>query len=134
MSAKRNVKSASAGMTTIPSEHQEQKALFQWIKLNEPKYKHLELAHASMNAGGRNPRLAKESGIKAGVPDVLIPVPKRGFCGLFIEMKRVKGGVVSKEQKWFIEELEKIGYCARVCRGYIEAVALIKWYWGECDD
>ena len=53
------------------------------------------------------------------------------FCGLAIEMKREKGGVVSDEQQAWIDGLNNAGYKAVVCRGYDEAIKTITEYLGE---
>ena len=47
----------------------------------------------------------KASGYKRGFPDVFIYEPRGGFHGLSIEMKKEKGGVVSKHQKQWKESL-----------------------------
>ena len=51
-----------------------------------------------------------------GVPDLFVPA-----WGLWIEMKRTKGGVVSVEQADWIEYLQGLGYAAVVCRVCDEA-------------
>lgn len=60
----------------------------------------------------------KAMGVKPGLPDYIV-VTKKNI--LFIEMKRVKGGVVSKHQKTWIEAIESVGGDAVVCRGFDEA-------------
>ena len=37
-------------------------------------------------------------GVKSGVPDLMLPIPKGGYHGLFIELKKEVGGITSKEQ------------------------------------
>jgi len=65
----------------------------------------------------------KVLGTRPGVPDLLVIVRDEL---VFIEMKRVKGGVVSPEQKEWVEALNKINnVSAHVCRGYEEAKDLI---------
>ena len=44
----------------------------------------------------------KKSGLKAGIPDLCIPA-----LGLWVEMKRQKGGVLSPEQKDWVYYLEE---------------------------
>ena len=110
--------------TAIPSEAQEQKALFHWAELAKIGHPELELLYATPNGGSRNPieaRHLKEQGVKPGVPDIFLPVPKNGYHGLWIEMKRRKGGRVSEAQDWFIGKMNELGYKATVCKGWEEA-------------
>ena len=61
----------------------------------------------------------KAMGVRSGVPDMLIVYP---HTVLFLELKRLKGGVVSDSQKHWIESLEKTKKVhARVARGFNEA-------------
>ena len=69
----------------------------------------------------------KRMGVKPGVPDLLLPVSRRGFHGLFIEMKKI-GGQVSADQKWWMEQLSGNGYCCRVCYGWQQAAEVLIWY------
>ena len=75
----------------------------------------------------RGARLRAE-GLKSGVPDVLIfdKNSRPGSVGLAIELKRVKGGRVSEDQKRWLEELEKRGWVCRVCRGFDEVHQVLK--------
>ena len=50
------------------------------------------------------------------------------YAGLYIEMKRKKGGKESSEQKEWREYLISQGYKAVVCKGADEAIAAIKEY------
>ena len=67
----------------------------------------------------RNKRL----GVHAGVPDYVIVMPNKT---IFIEMKRDKGGVVSKPQKEWIEALNNGCTEAYVCKGAEQAIDLIQ--------
>ena len=68
----------------------------------------------------------KAEGVKRGVPDIFVPIPRHGFHGLWIEMKRADGGTVSKEQKEFIAYAQGAGYAACVCYGWLEAAEAIR--------
>jgi hypothetical protein len=95
----------------IPSEDHEQMHLVQWFRRTYPGVR----IFAIPNGGHRHPAVAaklKATGASAGVPDLFIPAWK-----LWIEMKRVKGGTVSAEQKDWIKYLEEVGYCVKVCKG-----------------
>ena len=72
--------------------------------------------------------MLKATGATAGVPDLFLPVPTSQYHGLFIEMKRTKGGKVSPEQKEWLEYLNSAGYRAVVCKGFLEAKAVIESY------
>ncbi len=85
----------------------------------------LALIFAIPNGGRRDAvtgaRL-KAEGVRAGVPDLFLPVARRGFHGLFIELK-APGGAASLEQHGWIARLRQAGYAAEVCCGW-EAAAL----------
>lgn len=119
---------------SMPSEYAEQATLVQWFARQYPKIGHLLVA--SMNGayiGGGKGRFAliakyKLAGMRNGFPDLFLPVPTAQYHGLFIEMKRTKGGTVSKEQKDWLEYLNSAGYKAVVCKGFLEAKAAIESY------
>ena len=58
----------------------------------------------------------KAEGVSRGVPDLFIPELK-----LFIEMKRIKGGVISQDQKDWKNYLETNGYKVLICNGFENA-------------
>ena len=70
----------------------------------------------------------KAEGVRAGVPDLFLSVPRGAYHGLFIEMKKENGGRVSISQKSMIESLKSQGYAAFVCRGWTEARITIEAY------
>jgi len=88
--------------------------------------------YAIPNGGNRNQREAsrlKRQGVKSGVSDVCLPLPRGGFCGLYIEMKRSKGRIrVTDNQKEFLQDMESVGYKAVVCKGFDEARGTILEY------
>jgi len=112
-------------------EWQIQKAVFQWAALNEAKMPALKLLSGSMNGVKLTSALAgkraKEQGLKKGFPDIFLPVPNGLFHGLFIELKTLTGKQ-TPEQKWWLKELEKQGYCAVVCHGYDDTIETIITY------
>jgi len=111
-------------------ESDEQQALFQWSKLSQSKYPELSLLHSIPNGGKRNIREAsrlKKEGAKAGVSDIFLPVARKEWHGLYVELK-VKGGKTSDNQKWWIAETTKQGYLSVVCFGWIEAKEVIEGY------
>ena len=118
-------------MGPIPTEAQEQTTLFQWAGMMAGKWPEMRLLHAIPNGGSRNPieaRHLKEQGVKAGIPDLFLPCARGGWHGLYIEMKRRKGGRVSIEQKKAIIALREQGYRVEVCEGWEKARDVIKEY------
>lgn len=109
----------------IQSEHDEQVALMKWWALSCKQFGIAEpLLFAIPNGGLRNVVVAtrmKAEGVRAGVPDLFLAVPRGDYCGLFVEMKKTKGGRVSEAQKEMMSELERQGYRAIVCQGMEEA-------------
>lgn len=111
------------------SEHAEQVSLVQWFDKEFPKLR--GRLFAIPNGGHRHPAEAarlKLEGVRAGVPDLFLPVPAGGKHGLFIEMKREKGGRLSPEQKDWLAHLNEQGYRAEVCKGFEAAKAVIQDY------
>tara|TARA_Y100000592_G_C5209257_1_gene194185 strand:+ start:132 stop:470 length:339 start_codon:yes stop_codon:yes gene_type:complete len=73
---------------------------------------------------------AKKSGYKKGFPDLFIYEPNEQYCGLAIELK-VGYNKATKEQLYWIEQLNKKGYKAVVCNGIDETLEQIKDYFNE---
>jgi len=71
----------------------------------------------------------KREGVLAGVSDIMLPVSRQGWHGLYIELK-VKGGRLSDSQKWWIAGVTRQGYMAVVCFGWTEAKGVIEGYLG----
>lgn len=69
----------------------------------------------------------KSEGVLAGVSDIMLPVARNGFHGLYIELK-AKGGKLSDAQRWWLSETTKQGYMATVCFGWEHAKNVITEY------
>ncbi len=116
-------------------EDNEQILLFDWAALNVGRYPELEWMYHIPNGGKRNAREAarfKRMGVKPGVSDVHLPIPKSGYHGLWIEMKS-ENGKVSPAQSRFLMAMRKYGHKTAVCYGWKEAVAVIEEYLGARD-
>lgn len=103
------------------TEHSHQVALFAWCAISN--ILELRLLFAIPNGEQRTAvtgaRL-KAAGVKAGIPDIFLPVARNGFHGLWIELKIHKGVVSEKQHEW-LDLLSKQGYATRVCFGWEEA-------------
>lgn len=96
------------------------------------EWKHIPM-FAVPNGGRRDPREAKNlkrQGVKAGVPDMMFPVAKHGYHGLFIELKVGNNKPTAAQKRW-LELLKMNGYCAEVCYGSDDAIELIRSYMEE---
>lgn len=112
------------------SESIEQQQIFAWAGYMSGQYPCLDLMYHIPNEGKRSRSTGgrlKVEGLKAGVPDICLPVASGGYHGLYIELKAV-GGSTTKLQKQWIAALNKQNYFAVVCIGYDEAVAAIMEY------
>jgi VRR-NUC domain len=110
---------------SVPTELVEQIKLATWLD------KHGIRFFAIPNGGWRSMSEGvkfKRSGVKSGVPDICIPLPVEPYHGLYIELKRVRGGVLSEVQAEWLEFLNGKGYKASVARGFDEARDIIENY------
>ena len=104
----------------VASEAQEQAAVIEWWRFACRKYGVPEVAllHIANEGTGSvvRGRLQKRQGVRAGVADLFLSVPRGGFSGLWLEMKR-KDGWVRPEQREFLIRMQELGYDCAVCRG-----------------
>lgn len=115
----------------MPTESAEQQALFTWARLLEGKYPELRLLYHIPNGGARNKATAgrlKAEGVKAGVPDLCLPVARGNCHGLYVELKRARGGKVSDEQRNWMTALGQEGYMVAACPGWEQAARIIEGY------
>jgi len=114
----------------FPTEHQEQCRVIAWCDAH-PIAKTI---FAIPNGSHKSPAMAakfKREGLRPGVPDLFLPVPSKGYHGLFIEMKRTRGSVTSTAQKEWEHELREFGYGYYCCKGAEDAIQSIQNYLGE---
>lgn len=107
------------GFRMIPTEEEEQTALFSWAELNMGRFPELRWLFHIPNGGKRSkPEAArfKAAGVKAGVSDVFLPCPKGIYHGLWIEMKALDGRPTA-EQNRFLGDMRAAGYAALICYG-----------------
>jgi hypothetical protein len=70
----------------------------------------------------------KAEGLRPGVSDLFLSVARHGFHGLYLELKKKKGGKESEDQiTWRIRAQEE-GYKVVVCEGAHAAIAEIQAY------
>lgn len=112
------------------TEDVEQETIIEWTKYQMGKYPELVLLYHVPNGGKRSTTEAarfKRMGVKAGVPDLVLPVPRGGYAGAYIELK-VPGNRTTTQQEWWIERLRQQGYFVAVCYGNRQAIEKIMEY------
>ncbi|MDR0819750.1 MAG: VRR-NUC domain-containing protein [Oscillospiraceae bacterium] len=115
----------------VPTEAKEQEALADWARLAEQDMPELKLLFHIPMGGFRYKSTAvamKRQLTKPGVPDLFLPVARCGYNGLFVELKRLSGGTISEAQKKWLAALNRQGYLALICRGWVEAAVTIEKY------
>jgi hypothetical protein len=91
----------------------------------------LKWLHAIPNGGARDPATAarmKAEGARAGVADIFLPAARHGWHGLYIEMKKPKGGRVDDKQLEFGEHCKAQNYYWIVCTNWQDAVKVLQSY------
>ena len=72
-------------------------------------------------------RIMCGEGVRPGVSDLFLSVPRGGYHGLYIEMKSSTGNM-TPEQKVFRDFILAQGYCFRLVRSLIEFRAHVTAY------
>ena len=115
-------------------EHLAQAALFRWAEYQSKRLPELALMFAIPNGGFRTKATAaklKAEGVKAGIPDICLPVARRwrdmDFHGLWIEMKAGRNKPTAN-QIWWHMQLSQQGYRVAVCYSWEAAIEVIEGY------
>ena len=115
-------------------EHDEQVALMRWANVAKGRTPELGLLFAIPNGGKRNVVTAKKlkaEGVKAGVPDLCLPVARGGYHSLYIELKAGRGSVSDAQSAWHVR-LREEGHAVRVAYGWEAARdAILRYLAGE---
>lgn len=123
-------------ITNPTSEAQHQRNVIVWSQIHRDEYPELALLFHIPNGGTRDPVEAahlKAQGVRRGTPDLCLPVARRGYHSLWLEMKTPHGRV-SSDQTWWKDKLTEQGAVAVIAYGWEAAVDAIKWYLGGGDD
>ena len=112
-------------MNTTLTEEQDQRLLVEWMDLmigcgKEIKYTHIP--NSTYTKSWNQKRKNTYMGVRAGFPDLVLIVNGRV---LFIEMKRVKGSVLSEEQDGWLKALAEAGQAVFICYGFEHAQKVI---------
>ncbi|SEU12058.1 VRR-NUC domain-containing protein [Pseudomonas graminis] len=127
----RMFKASSTRAKPVDREGLEQAALIKELELSLPAV--AALIYHVPNGGHRHKLVAiklKGQGVKAGVPDLVLPMARGGYFGLYLEFKATapNDAAVSASQHAWIRRLNDQGYLAIVCRGHFDAMEQIRAY------
>jgi len=115
----------------VDREGQEQAAYFEWLGKALPLVS--DHAFHPANGGHRLKAVAgklKAQGVRAGVPDIYIELPRGAYHGLRIELKATPphDAAVAPSQKAWRARLKGAGYCALICKGWEAAKSATEAY------
>lgn len=110
-------------MNNVPSEFDECRTFHQWLQLNHIRHTHVgNESQVGGRAGAIRGARLKVIGQSKGFPDYLILVRNQVIA---IEMKRQKGGRLSKEQKEWLEALRECGVQSFTAEGAEQAIKTV---------
>jgi hypothetical protein len=72
----------------------------------------------------------KQQGLRAGIPDLCLPVPRGQYHGLYLELKSADGRL-QKNQRMWLDELSAQGYKTATAYSFAEARQVIENYLNE---
>jgi hypothetical protein len=93
-----------------------------------------ELAYlfAIPNGGWRHPATAarlREEGVRAGVWDLCLPVPRGEYVGLWLETKAGKNRLTPEQDAWG-RAMRRLGFRCEVYRDWVEGSRIVLDYLG----
>jgi hypothetical protein len=108
-------------------EDTEMALLFDWIRLKPDILPYAWHTGNERKCSIQQGVKLKRLGVKAGVADVTIAIPRGQKHGLFIEMKSGKGRLTPRQQE-FLDNMNAQGYLAVCCHGFDAAKSVIETY------
>ena len=112
------------------SEHQLQRTIFEWVRLQAKTDARYEMIYAIPNGARTSIGTAvklKAEGLTKGVFDICVDVPRMPYHGLKIEVK-TPDGVMSPEQNRRAFLNKQFGYLSKVVRSFEEFQLIIETY------
>ena len=109
-------------------ESELQRACVKWFRYQY--FKLADMLFAIPNGGKRSPieaAIMKGEGVRPGVADLFLMIPRHGHAGLWIEMKS-ESGKQTEYQKRFEDDAISQGYRYRICRTLPEFIEAINSY------
>ncbi len=108
------------------SEHQ--KLIWKWAKQHPIC---CDFLFAIPNGGTRHIKEItnlKAQGLRPGVSDLFLAYPIHGYAGLWIELKKKHGALLSEVQQIWLDRMFEVGYQVQVAHGWEEGIKYIEEY------
>ena len=109
------------------TEHEVQREFIKWFRQNFINIRIFAIPNGGYRSKIQAMKLNAE-GVSKGVPDLFCPE-----LYLWMEMKPEKGGIVSPEQRDWLNYLAEIGYATIIGRGLDDAKKQVVEYMQSCD-
>lgn len=125
----------------VPFEFDEQVQIFAWADQAAKYDRRWQMLFATLNGLRLTQGVAakaKAAGMRRGVLDMFLPIARRSpdgniyRVGKAVELKRSRGGRLSKSQKWWIARLREQGWDAECCEGAKPALKAFETYLDKC--
>ena len=113
-----------------PTEEEEQMRLIAWKWEAMKQYPELSLLHAIPNGSYRLKHQAvrlAHTGTLAGIPDLALPVARKGAHSLYLEMKALDGSISTLQIERAVQ-LVDAGNCVAFAWGWQMARDVLVWY------
>lgn len=116
------------GIRKVRVEEEHQRALWQWVQTQPWQVLWFHVGNERANKLER--KILSGLGVRPGVLDNWLMMPRGGYFGMISELKRPKPGArkPTDSQVAWLERLNAVGYYAVVDYGVDEAMASLKWY------
>jgi hypothetical protein len=111
-----------------PTEKAEHMMFMEWVRVNPMVNAHLiHIPNGERREAHVGSQL-KAMGVKAGVSDFFLALPNGEYAGLWLELKRIKGYTLQKNQEEWLELMRGAGYQAVFAYGAEDAIKKVEEY------
>jgi len=105
-----------------------QKAVVEWAAYKKAEYPPLRVLYSQPNEGKRNRwRGWKAMGMKAGIPDLILPYPSGPYGSLYLELK-AGANDLTPDQHRMIQRLVQFGNAVDVAWTLDQAIYVLECY------
>jgi len=115
----------------MKSEDHLQLMFCKWMEEIHPGILYFAVPNGKFTSSWATMKVFQWTGLKKGVPDLVIPEARQSYHGLFIEMKNGKKGRISPEQREWQRQLIARGYHSVKVDNLLQGIELVNSYLDE---